>query len=123
MEKICIDVWLYGDLARFASEASPGGYANLKLTVAAGTTVEDLLNRLRMDTRERGFTFINGNLSAMPGMQTDLKHELMNEDRIAFFHLRSMWPFQYRQGVSVTAEIDEAMRERKDRPLQHTYRK
>jgi sulfur carrier protein ThiS len=123
LEDINIDVWLYGDLARFAGSASQGSYANLKLTVPTGTTVGDLLAQLRMATQERGFTFINGNLSAMPGIQTDLKHELKNEDRIAFFHLQSMWPFQYRHGVSATEEINEALHKRKDQALHHTYKK
>lgn len=123
MEAMNIDVWLYGGLARFAGEASQGSYANLKLTVPTGTTVGDLLAQLQMATEERGFTFINGNLSAMPGMQTDLKHELKNKDRIAFFHLQSMWPFQYRHGVSATQEINEALNKSMDQALHHTYKK
>ena len=123
METINIDVWLYGSLARLAGEDSQGSYANLKLTVPVGTTVEDLLARLQMATDERGFTFINGNLSAMPGMQKDLGHELKSEDRIAFFHLQSMWPFQYRHGVSATAEINEALNENIKQALRHTYKK
>jgi hypothetical protein len=123
MENMIIDVWLYGDLARFAGASSQGSFANLKMAVPAGTTVGGLLAALGMATQERGFTFINGNLSAMPGIQTDLKHELKNEDRIAFFHLQTMWPFQYRHGVSVTEEINEALHKRKDQALHHTYKK
>jgi hypothetical protein len=59
----------------------------------------------------------------MPGIQTDLKHELKNEDRIAFFHLQSMWPFQYRHGVSATKEINEALNKSMDQALHHTYKK
>ncbi len=74
-----------------------------------------------MPTEERGITFINGKLSAMPGLQPDLEHVLSDGDRIAFFHLRSMWPFQYRHGASVTAEMGEALAARPDQGLQHAY--
>lgn len=123
MEEINVDVWLYGDLARFAGESSQDSFANLHMNLLPESTVGDLLTKLRMPTEKRGFTFINGNLSAMPGIQTDLEHKLKTGDRIAFFHLQSMWPFQYRHGVSATEEINEALQGRKDQALHHTYKK
>jgi len=36
----------------------------------------------------------------MPGLQPDLGHALRDGDRVALFHLKSMWPFQYRHGVA-----------------------
>jgi hypothetical protein len=123
MEQIDLDVWLYGDLARFAGEFSQGSFANLRLSLPVRTTIGGLLAKLRMSTEERGFTFINGNLSAMPGIQTDLKHQLKTGDRIAFFHLQSMWPFQYRHGVAVTKEINEALQKSSNQALHHTYKK
>jgi len=81
-----------------------------------------VLTKLSMPTEERGITFINGKLSAMPGLQPDLDLPLIDGDRIAFFHLKSMWPFQYRHGVSMTDEMDHTIRSRKDRGLQHTYK-
>ncbi|MBW2636510.1 MAG: MoaD/ThiS family protein [Deltaproteobacteria bacterium] len=123
MENITVDVWLYGDLARFGGEDSEGSHAHVPLSVPAGTTVGDLLKRLRMETEERGITFINGKLSAMPGIQPDLKLTLQNEDRVAFFHRQSMWPFQYRLGASVTEEMKEALDRQEDHGLHHTYKK
>ncbi len=67
-------------------------------------------------------TFINGELSAMPGLQPDLDHGLQNGDRVAFFHLNSMWPFQYRSGVPMVDEMSEAMRAGKDQGLHHAYK-
>ena len=75
-----------------------------------------------MPTEERGITFINGKLSAMPGLQPDLDLPLIDGDRIAFFHLKSMWPFQYRHGVSMTDEMDHTIRSRKDGGVHHTYK-
>ncbi len=38
--------------------------------------MRDLLAQLGMPTAQRGITFINGKLSAMPGLQPDLDHVL-----------------------------------------------
>jgi hypothetical protein len=83
----------------------------------------DLLTHLGMKTEERGITFINGQLSAMPGLQPDLGHILHDGDRVAFFDLKSMWPFQYRHGVMLTDEMAWAMDAEKDHGLRHTYKK
>jgi len=123
METIAVDVWLYGDLARFAGEASHGSYAHVQFNVPAGTTMGDLLAKLNMTTKERGITFINGKLSAMPGLQPDLKTTLKDKDRVAFFHQQSMWPFQYRHGASVTEEMKDALDGHEDHGLHHSYKK
>jgi len=123
MGTIAVDVWLYGDLARFAGEASQGSYANLQFNIPAETTMGDLLAKLNMTTKERGITFINGKLSALPGIQPDLKTTLKNKDRVAFFHRQSMWPFQYRHGASITEEMKDALDEHEDHGLRHSYNK
>jgi hypothetical protein len=81
----------------------------------------DLLARLRMPTQERGITFVNGLLSAMPGLQPDLAHVLRDGDRVALFDLKSMWPFQYRHGAAMTGEMERAAASAKDHGLHHTY--
>lgn len=121
MPDITIDTWLYGNLAAHGGTANQGSFANLQLVLAAGSTIQTLLDRLEMDTLERGITFINGDLSAMPGLQPDLGHELHDGDRVAFFHLRAMWPFQYRHGAAMIDEMREAMSESRDGGLHHTY--
>jgi hypothetical protein len=65
---------------------------------------------LALPTEERGITFINGNLSAMPELQPDLDHTLEEGDRVAFFHLTSMWPFQYRDGASMAPGLRREMK-------------
>jgi hypothetical protein len=62
----------------------------LQVRLQAGCTVNDLLAYLNMPTEARGITFINGQLSAMPGLQPDLSHVLCDDDRMAFFDPRSM---------------------------------
>ena len=83
----------------------------------------DLLARLKMPTEERGITFINGRLSAMPGLQPDLGHILQDGDRVGFFDLKSMWPFQYRHGAMLTDEMAHAMDAQKEHGLRHAYSK
>jgi sulfur carrier protein ThiS len=117
---IIIDTWLYGNLAHYGGDADQGSYANLQVTLPEGSKVRNLLAKLKMPTEERGITFINGNLSAMPDVQPDLDHILMNGDRVAFFHLRSMWPSQYRLGAAMINELSTALNARTDQGLGHT---
>lgn len=121
MASIRIDTWLYGVLARYGGNPDERVFANPQVSIPEGGALRDLLMALKMDTQERGITFINGNLSAMPGLQPDLDHPLKDGDRVAFFHLQSMWPFQYRHGVGMIAELQQAMQESKDSGLHHAY--
>ncbi|MCX5819984.1 MAG: hypothetical protein NT047_08765 [Deltaproteobacteria bacterium] len=43
-------------------------------------------------------------------------------DRVAFFHLQAMWPFQYRLGAAAIPEMADAMQAREDHGLHHTYK-
>jgi sulfur carrier protein ThiS len=119
---ITVDTWLYGELAHYGGQADKGSYANPQVRLPEGSTVSDLLAHLNMPTEARGITFINGQLSAMPGLQPDLSHVLCDGDRVAFFDPRSMWPFQYRHGVAMIGEMAEAMQASKDQGLHHGYK-
>ena len=123
MRNLAVDVWLYGTLARYGGRAARGSFANVKVCLPHESTMADLLARLGMRTEERGITFINGQLSAMPGLQPDLGHILHDGDRVALFDLKSMWPFQYRHGAMLTDEMAHAMDAEKDHGLHHTYSK
>jgi hypothetical protein len=120
---ITVDVWLYGTLACHGGKAAQGSFANLKMHLPDGSTMADLLARLGMRTEERGITFINGQLSAMPGLQPDLGYIFCDGDRVGLFDLKSMWPFQYRHGAMLTDEMALAMDVEKDHGLHHTYSK
>jgi hypothetical protein len=122
MADILIDVWLYGELARYGGQDNKGSYANPKVKLSEGSTIRGLLAFLQMPTEERGISFINGELSAMPNMQPDLEHTLKDNDRVAFFDLHSMWPFQYRFGVKMADEMSEAVKSSKDHGLHHAYK-
>ncbi len=122
MTALTVDVWLYGALARYGREAAQRSFTNLKLPLPEASTVADLLARLQMPTEERGITFINGRLSAMPGLQPDLGHVLSDGDRVAFFDPKSMWPFQYRHGAALIEEMARALGE-EGGGMKHDYAK
>ena len=123
MSSMTVDVWLYGTLARHGGEAGQGSFANLRIDLPDGSTMADLLACLRIGAEERGITFINGQLSAMPGLQPDLGHVLTNGDRVGIFDPKSMWPFQYRHGAAMTEKMARAMADKKDNGLHTTYDK
>lgn len=121
MTEIHIDTWLYGILATHAGDPKNKTFANVQVPLPEGSMIRDLLAFLNMDTTERGITFINGDLSAMPGMQPDLEHLLKDGDRVALFHLQSMWPFQYRHGIGMINEMQTAINESEDMGMHHAY--
>lgn len=116
-----MDVWLYGSLSVYGGKANQGSFANLQVVLPEGSTIADLLNVLKLRTEERSITFVNGKLSAMPGLQPDLGHVLCHGDRVAFFDPKSMWPFQYRQGAAMTEEMARAMGVDKGHGLRHSF--
>ena len=121
MDTIKVEVWLYGPVARYAGEQSQGSYAQLHLDLPAGSTMQDLLDRLGLPAEEKGITFVNGSLAALPGLDSDRKVVLHDGDRVCISHNRSMWPMQYRFGASMTEEIKETFRQRRDRGVHHAY--
>jgi hypothetical protein len=106
---IKLEVWLYGPLAEYAGDDNAGSYAQLQLELPEGTRMRDLLERLGIPLEKKGITFINAQLTDMPGLAADLERELQEGDRVGLFHERSMWPFQYRFGASTSPELGEAM--------------
>lgn len=117
---LAIDVRLYGPLARYGG-STRNIAAQVVIKLARGSTMRDLLGALEMPTEARGITFINGSLSAMPGLQPDLDHRLRDGDRVAFFDPKSMWPFQYRHDVAAIGEFKEALAAREDKGLRSRY--
>ena len=121
MADITVNLYLYGDLARYGGEAATYGFADLQAYLEERSVIRDLLAHLGIPTEKRGITFINGKLSAMPGLQPDLDYVLNDNDRVAFFDLKSMWPFQYRNGAMMIDEMAQALSSKKDKGLHHIY--
>jgi len=121
LKTITIDTWLYGELACYGGDSNNHIFSNPSIALPEGGRMCDLLNVLGLETDQRGITFINGDLSAMPGLQPDLEHIFRDGDRVAFFHLRSMWPFQYRHGVSMVNEMHNALQKSDNMGIHHAY--
>ena len=121
MDTINVEVWLYGPIARYAGDESQGSYAELHLNFPAGTTVQDLIDHLGIPSEEKGITFINGKLAALPGLDADCTVVLHDGDRVGISHRKSMWPHQYRFGAATTSELEEEFRQRKDHGIRHEY--
>ena len=115
MRTIKLEIWLYGPLARYSKKPHSKSHANFFIEIPEGKRMRDLLEIIAMPGDERGMTFINGNLSAMPGIQPDMDHSFDDGDRIAFFHLKSMWPFQYRDGAAMAQELKATLGSKKKR--------
>ena len=120
---IKLEVWLYGPLALYAGNQSQGSYAQLHLEMPEGTTVGELLARLGVPAEEKGITFVNGDLAALPGLDADLDLTLHDGDRVGISHRQSMWPFQYRHGTHITSQLQETLHQRQDRGIHHAYTK
>jgi sulfur carrier protein ThiS len=116
-----IEVWLYGPIARYAGEASQGSHAQLSLEIPEKSTLGDLVDQLGIPRDERGITFVNGNLAALPGLESSLSLVLDDGDRVGISHRKSMWPMQYRFGAQITPQLEEEFRQRKDRGVHHAY--
>jgi len=123
VSSIRIEVWLYGPVAQYAGEASQGSHAQLEVEMPLESTLGDLVSHLGVPAQERGITFVNGQLAALPGLNVDLGKVLHDGDRVGISHNKSMWPFQYRFGAQLTPELRESFRQREDRGIHHAYTK
>jgi hypothetical protein len=119
-QSITVDVWLYGPLARYGGDKNEGSHAHLPMEIPRGTRMSDLLAQLGIPLEEKGITFINAQLTDMPGLAADLEWEFRHGDRVGLLHRQSMWPFQYRHGASLSEALAERMRQRKDGGLSHS---
>lgn len=106
---IHIDLWLYGPLAIYGGDASQKTHANLDLEMADRATMGDLVRRLNIPLSEKGLTFVNGQLTDMPGLAADMDRVLLDGDRVGIFSPRSMWPFQYRNGANTSPELQKVL--------------
>ena len=122
MDKIHVEVWLYGPVARYAGDDSRGSYAQLQLELPAGTSMGDLVAQLGIPPEVKGITFINGKLAALPGLDVDQDVVLHDGDRVGISHRNSMWPHQYRFGAATTSQLEEEFRQRKDHGIRHEYK-
>jgi len=105
-----VEVWLYGPLAQYAPASSKSGYAQLHVSLPDGSTMQDLIRHLGIPKKEKGITFVNGDLTDMPGLKADLDRVLNDGDRVGIMHTRSMWPFQYRFLAKTSPQLEKKLK-------------
>lgn len=89
MSKILVDVWLYGECARYGNKARLGDAARLSVRLSAGSNIQDLLDYLLICTREFHTLLVNRQWNAMPNHQLNVNYPLRDGDRIDVFDARS----------------------------------
>ncbi len=120
MSSLQVTAILYGPLAEYLEQSNRVG-AETTLTLPEGSTMRDLLNRLGLPNEKRSYTFLNGNLTSMPGLYPDLDLQLPDGGRVAFFHEKSMWPCQYRMNAPYDETLEKAMAARRDGGIRQRF--
>ena len=113
-----INISLYGDIASLRGGTH---ISNLDLDLPEGATVDTLLQILGLDPQDRGYVFINAVLHDAPGLYASKETFLKEGDHIGIFSIRHMWPYQYRDGIRMSAALKAAMEEHG--AMRNTYRK
>lgn len=121
MNLITINVRLYGELSCYGKVVHKSGkYSIVDVNLSAGSTLQNLMEYLLMCTNERGFTFINEKMSAMPNRQPDLDYVLQEGDRILFFPLK-MLPTHLHFDITMTDQMTRTVRADEDLNLYYIY--
>lgn len=105
-EKIRIQIALYGSISKYL-----GGHhvAMDEIELPSGASKGDLLEYLRIPDEERGYLFINAVLCDVPGLVTGDGQMLNDGDHVGIFSIDRIWPYQYRDGVNMSAELKAAL--------------
>lgn len=121
MPSITVHVRLHGELLCYGATAHPTGkYSSISVKLSIGSRLADLLEYLLMCTSERGFTFINDKVSAMPNVQQDLDYQLQDGDQIIFFPA-SLFPTHLHFDAKMTDKMTRTVRADDDLNLCYVY--
>ncbi len=105
---ICVNVTLYGSLARITGGRYIG---QTTVELEAGACKGDLLARLGVPAEERGYLFINAVLCDVPGLTSDGLDPLQDGDHVGIFSTNYFWPYQYRDGIKMSEGLRKALQE------------
>jgi len=109
LANIQINLNLYGPLAAVLG----GKYiAQKAVLLTEGAVVRDLLDTLDIPHDQKSYLFINAVLCDMPGLSASLEEALHDGDHVGIFSRQHMWPYQYRDGIRMSASLTEALRSR-----------
>ena len=109
MAAIKINVSLYGALAHIGG----GKYvAQMDIELEPGAQIGDLLARLGVSDDQKSYLFVNAVLCDVPGLSASVNEPLGDGDHVGIFSTGYMWPYQYRDGIRMSASLTEALRAR-----------
>jgi len=118
---IIVHVRLYGDLSCYGnSNRHTSNFASITVQLPLGSTLKNLMDSLLVCTQERGFTFINEKMSAMPNIQPDLDYQLQNSDQILFYPLK-MFPTGLQFDMKMTDKMARAIRANENVDFYYLY--
>ncbi|MCJ7703270.1 MAG: hypothetical protein MUO62_16935 [Anaerolineales bacterium] len=111
-----INTAIYGSLAKIG-----GGkhIAILDIELPSTAHLGDLLAKLEIPMDETSFIFLDAVLCDVPGLTITHNEALKDGSHVGVFSTGYMWPYQYRDGVPLSAPLKEAMD--KHGAMHHTY--
>ena len=114
---IHVNVSLYGSLARFG-----GGHhvAQVNVELEPNSGKAELVDRLGIPEKERGYLFINAVLCEVPGISTGANESLKDGDHIGIFSVDRLYPYQYRDGLPISDGLRKTLQEHG--AMHHSYR-
>ena len=108
MQFITVNTTIYGKLAKIG-----GGkhIAILDLEMPSTATLGDLLEQLEIPMDETSFIFLDAVLCDVPGLSIVHDESLKDGSHVGIFSTGYMWPYQYRDGMPMSAPLVKAMQQ------------
>ncbi len=107
MQPYQINVTIYGDLAQ---QFDGRHLAILDVEMPPEATLGDVLTRLNIPMEKTSFIFLDAVLCDVPGLEIIHDEPLRDGSHIGLFSTGYMWPYQYRDGIRMSAPLEEALR-------------
>ncbi len=113
-----ITLTLYGTISKYAG----GKYiAQKNVDIQQGDTIQTILDAFNIPYDQKSYLFINNILSDMPGLNASLGEKLKDGDRVGIFSPHHMYPYQYRDGLPMSASLTKLLKEREGGAVHNIY--
>jgi len=108
MQNNQINISIYGKLAKLHG----GKYlAIVDIELPAAAHLGDLLKQLEIPLSETSFIFLDAVLCDVPGLEIVHTEPLRDGAHVGVSSIGYMWPYQYRDGIRMSAPLVEALQE------------
>jgi hypothetical protein len=113
---IRVNVSVYGELSKLCG----GRYiATVDLELSTAAHLGNLLEYLKIKPEDTSYIFLNAVLCDVPGLTVPHMELLKDSDHVGIFSSGYMWPYQYRDGMPMSAALTAAIK--KYGAMHHTY--